>query len=443
MLLIAREPMAYWVGLWLMVSLKGCAVYMLAVLLSATCLRYRPAMRAMCWLLVIASFAWFSLTEYAAGSSRPADFLIAAVPDPVLSLIFHACLGIAAVLLGLVVHSVIRLQLLRRYASPLDVSLSLAHPSGILYGPWMTHRVGLYASAQVTSPTSFGVFTPAIIVPQNTPGTIYRSFTRTAAVHEFITVLRFDALWILLVRLVQCLYFAHPAVWLAFRHYSTAREQVCDLWTLRTLGQAAEYERCLMCLADCSDPIGPMRLDAPMSRGGRSTTHRRIATFQNDDRPRSLSLRATALALFVWMIALSCLAGIEWPHNDWRNGPLLRVEASFVSLSLALALWSGLTIAAIVIRARRPRLALLTDGLAGQSRQTIADCIRWLTREWEDVRPILSLTARRLEPVLVIVLLIAATMMMWIMIGQPDSNVRNSVGIAPEARVYEPRWHQE
>jgi hypothetical protein len=423
-----------------MVSIKCIALYAIGGGVSILFLRHRPAGRAMLWLLVIWSFVWLTVLQAANPDVRPAAALVEALPDGLRMAAGHIYAIVAMALTGCVVNAGIRLRLLRIYSTPMDIHLRLSGDTySTLHCPQLAHQAALYSSGQLAIPTSFGVLAPAIIVPASPPGTIYRHFARAAVVHEFIAVMRFDALWTLLARLVQCLYFAHPVVWLAFCHYCVAREQVCDRWTVRATGNAAEYEGHLLALAgQAVRRPGFMYLDTPMSRGSRAATHRRIANLQHDDYPSAMSIHPAAVALVAWLLLLAGIAGINWPVNRVGTGPVWQLEPMLMGITAAAVAGVGLSAVIVLGRKRRARLVPPIDGLAGQSRATIADCVQWLTREWRDVQMLLGVTARRLEPVLLVALLLAATALLWVVASPSERTDHRPDNVTLEAPLNEP-----
>jgi hypothetical protein len=446
---LATEPLVYWASLWLSVSVKCLFVYIVAGGLCIFLLRHRPAWRATIWLLTLGSFAWLAVLEWAAGT--PPSGMSLARELSGLPLVPAANLYAVAslVLLGLVVHSAIRLRLLRSYALPLDIHLATPPFTGAsgpqrqsieTYMSHLLHEVALCSSGQVAVPTSFGVLNPAIVIPAAPPGAVYRQFARAAVVHEFIAVLRFDALWVLLARLVQCAFFVHPVVWLAFRHYCLAREKVCDCWTVRTTRDAAEYESYLLALHRAARRTGLMWLDTPMTRASDRATRRRITDLQQDDRLESVSIYSVVAVLVAWMLMLAVLAGVDRPMFWTEAGLIWHAPPILIGVTTAVVAGVALIVIALVARARRPRFLPPVEGLAARSRQTLTECMHWLSREWQDVSFVVSLSARRLGPLLFLVLLLALTLTLWRLAGSSDPvDVFDRLG-SGEALPYEPRW---
>ncbi len=407
---MTQQSLAYWAGLWLTVSIKGTAVYLLGTCTNLTLFRHRPAWRAFVWLGAIGSFAWLTILELIGGRQPWLADLVPAT-STVLRLAAHAYLLIAVALIGMIVHSAIRLSLLKTYASPLPVELMMPDANAAGTAAELLKRVRLYSSGQVSVPTSFGVLRPAIALPPAPRGTIYRQLIQAALVFELIVVLRFDALWTLLIRIVQCAYFPHPLVWLANKQLCAAREQACDRWTVRAIADAGGYESDLLAMANTAQvkPV-PMSLDTPMIGAGLSSIHRRIGLMQSDDRPESVSAWPGIAVLVGGMTLLALLASV----GGASSAPVISVRVLLIGITAALSVGVGLAVTVLAAGIRKPQMLPPLDGLAGRSRYTLAECVEHMSRELQDLQLILGTAARRLGPVLLVIGILAATITLWI-----------------------------
>lgn len=403
--------LTHWAAVWLSVGIKSTAACLFAALLATTVLRHRPAWRSFVWLAIIAGLPWLTLLEWLA----PQPALVASVGSvstDLFGLLFQCQILVTLVLAGLVAHSAVRLRMLERYGTRLPIE-SLLHDHDKADGGGLVHHIGLYRSGQIATPTSFGIARPVVILPAQVADTVYRQLVRFGLVHELIAILRFDAMWMLLLRVVQCVYFVQPAAWMAAAGYRRAREETCDRWTVRTTGEIGEYERQLLAITGERHRFVPMSLDTPMVAGSLRRTRRRIARLQHDDRPETVPpLAATCgVTLTMWLLAL--LASVQWDNNVWTLAPAPLVAGSLAAVS------AGLTLGVYILagRGRQPRLTPPVDGLAGRSRQTIAECVCRLAREWEEIQLIARVTARRLEPILWVGIIAAATIGMWLVVG--------------------------
>ncbi|MBI4578413.1 MAG: M56 family metallopeptidase [Planctomycetes bacterium] len=433
-----HDLLARWTGLWLTVSLKCLVVYVVVVGISVAFLRERPSWRAFVWLMTIASFAWLSVLEWSSNGAGAASQWAAGLPHLVLLGVWNAYLAGSVVLAGLVAHSAVRLRLLRTYAATLPADLAGPGSAGLEVASRLFKQIGLYSSGQIEVPTSFGILRPAIVLPLPPSGTIYRHFVRAAIIHELITILRFDALWMLLVRVVQCAFFPHPVVWLAYRRYCVAREQACDRWTVRTTAAATEYDAHLAALARVARPRTLMALDAPMVGTGLAGLRRRLAILREDAPPESLGAWPTTLAVATALLMLAVVASIDWPPTASASQTIVRARPLLMGTTAAITATVGLAAIIAGTRVARPRLVPPVDGLAARSRQTITECVERVAEEWQELQAIVSLTARRLEPILLVLLILAATIGAWIMVSPAEPGPAGH--LPPEVRQLEYRW---
>lgn len=440
---MTHDLLIRWAAVWLTVSLKGVMVFAAAGLLSVSLARHRPAWRSFLWMAVVASFPCLTILEWtSAGSGHPAMALMGGVSDWHLYLAANTYLTVVLILVGLVIHSGIRLHLLRTYSGPLDLRLETLEedePRSQVPTACLLPGTGLYTNGQLSSPTSFGILKPSIIIPEPPVGTIYSQFVRAALVHELIKMLRFDALWTLLARLVQCAFFFHPLVWAAFRQYCLAREQVCDRWTVRTTGEVSEYETHLLAISRSPGRRVPMSIDTPMMGTGPRGLRARIRDLQNYEWPESLPPWPTVAATVGWMLLLAAIAGLTAGPSGDGYGPAVRFWSMLMGAAGAFTAGGVLAGVILIGRSRRARLAPPIDGLAGRSRQTIAECVRRVEREWQDLQAAIGGTARRLEPLFFVLMVIAATLSFWWMATPPGSSGISSTPLS-EAGIRELRW---
>jgi beta-lactamase regulating signal transducer with metallopeptidase domain len=106
----------------------------------------------------------------------------------------------------------------------------------------------LYASLSAQSPLAFGIFRPAIVVPQSLYHHLSRAELQSVLIHETAHIWHKDHLSGLLQRLVTAVYWWNPLARILSAEYSVVREQVSDNYAIRKDG-ARSYARCLVALA--------------------------------------------------------------------------------------------------------------------------------------------------------------------------------------------------
>jgi beta-lactamase regulating signal transducer with metallopeptidase domain len=80
----------------------------------------------------------------------------------------------------------------------------------------------------VAVPTVIGVLRPTILLPLSATTGLTGEEIETILTHELVHIRRCDPIFVLLQRLLEVLFFFHPAVWLLSRRISDVREHCCD-----------------------------------------------------------------------------------------------------------------------------------------------------------------------------------------------------------------------
>lgn len=151
-------------------------------------------------------------------------------------------------------------------------------------------RVGLAASERVVSPIVVGVFRPLIVLPASAVSGMPREMLEWILLHELAHVRRLDNAAILLQRVLECLLFFHPCVWLVSRWVDREREFCCDHFALSHNADCdpAGYAEVLARLAGVALP--PL---APASAMASHAVVHRIRRVLNNRKKRGLGGGAT------------------------------------------------------------------------------------------------------------------------------------------------------
>lgn len=104
-------------------------------------------------------------------------------------------------------------------------------------------RVGLYASCRISSPVSYGILFPKVMIPQDMDILLGEEEVRFIFLHELQHYRRRDAVLNYAACLFQIIYWFNPLIWYGFRLMRKDREIACDHSVIRTVGreQAAAY----------------------------------------------------------------------------------------------------------------------------------------------------------------------------------------------------------
>lgn len=112
----------------------------------------------------------------------------------------------------------------------------------------ISRPVTVLQSREITSPFSFGVFKPKIILPYQANGWA-ESMLEDVLVHELTHIRRLDWPSILLCHLIVSLYWMNPLSWIAIRKLSEEAENSCDSAVLSFGKNSTDYAKNLMLIA--------------------------------------------------------------------------------------------------------------------------------------------------------------------------------------------------
>ena len=99
-------------------------------------------------------------------------------------------------------------------------------------------------SDRITSPLTYGIFKPVILLPKNTDWSDEKKLRHILA-HEFIHIKRFDALTKLLMTFILCVHWFNPLVWVMHMLLSRDLEISCDAGAIKLLGEEAKSDYAL------------------------------------------------------------------------------------------------------------------------------------------------------------------------------------------------------
>lgn len=113
-------------------------------------------------------------------------------------------------------------------------------------------RVALYASCSISSPVSYGLLWPKIIIPQDMDILLKEDDIRFIFLHELQHFRHKDAVLNYISCLLQIVYWFNPLIRHGFRIMQKDREIVCDRSVIRTVGreQAVSYGHTLIRYAE-------------------------------------------------------------------------------------------------------------------------------------------------------------------------------------------------
>ena len=231
-LLLDRLPKRLFTALWLVAAVRLLVPF--SLILPSVPNTPNTAM----WIMDAAEHVRYRLAN-AAG--------LTTAPGPVQTRIFLSVRAVvAAALAGYFILSHIRFLRRCRLALPAE---SPAIPA-IAERFRLRRRVRILVSRRVSSPLTYGVLRPVILLPEGMARG-EDEMLRCALVHEFVHIRRFHVPFKYLLAAVLCLYWFDPLVWLMYALAARDIELVCDREALRLLGGCrADYAMTLIKLEE-------------------------------------------------------------------------------------------------------------------------------------------------------------------------------------------------
>ena len=123
----------------------------------------------------------------------------------------------------------------------------------------LRRRVSIRQSDRISSPLTFGVLRPVILMPKET------DWTNEAALqyvleHEWVHIQRFDTVSKLLLIAVACVHWFNPLVWIMYLLANRDLGLSCDETVVRRFGSGARasYARVLICMEETRSGLTPL-----------------------------------------------------------------------------------------------------------------------------------------------------------------------------------------
>lgn len=114
--------------------------------------------------------------------------------------------------------------------------------------PFDTRSATVLLSDQVSSPVTFGVRKPVILLPDRFPS-LEPALQRAILCHELLHVQRRDWLFTLAEELVRSVFWFHPAIWWLLGEIQLAREQAVDHQVIASTQARDQYLDALLAIA--------------------------------------------------------------------------------------------------------------------------------------------------------------------------------------------------
>ena len=205
----------------------------------------------------------------------------------------------------------------------------------------LRRTIAIRRSGRISSPLTFGVLRPVILMPKKTDWTDETAL-RYVLEHEFVHIQRFDVLSKLLLIAAICVHWFNPLVWVMYVLANRDLELSCDETVLRRFGGdvRAAYARVLIRMEAARGGFAPL-----CNHFGKNAIEERITAIMKTKRITivSLGLAALLVAGTVTVFATSAQGG--------TSGTPVKASSAFAEENAAFA-GSGGTAAGISSKGR-------------------------------------------------------------------------------------------
>lgn len=209
-----------------------------------------------------------------------------------------------------------RLRRYRRGATPFAAELA--------------SRCETLLSSEVTSPVTFGLRRPAILLPEGFPN-LPAPMQEAILCHELLHVERHDWLFTVAEELIRAIFWFHPAIWWLLGEIQLAREQAVDQCVVGTTGARDPYLDALLTVAGAGTTgIAADLAPAPLFLRRRHLKHRVMGILKE----RNMSKRALISALAASVVVLSAACWFVTGAIPLAAAPQMVADAPGVSVNL-------------------------------------------------------------------------------------------------------------
>lgn len=192
----------------------------------------------------------------------------------------------------------------------------------------LRRTIAIRQSGRISSPLTFGVLRPVILMPKKTDWTDETAL-RYVLEHEFVHIQRFDVLSKLLLIAAVCVHWFNPLVWVMYVLANRDLELSCDETVLRRFGGdvRAAYARVLIRMEAARGGFAPL-----CNHFGKNAIEERITAIMKTKRITivSLGLAALLVAGTVTVFATSAQGGTSGTPVK-ASGAFAEENAAFAS----------------------------------------------------------------------------------------------------------------
>lgn len=319
-LAIERLPKKTFLALWAAALARLLAPVSLPSALSIYSLLARRAPAAAEWTAVPALPALPAETGAAAAAAAQQTASAPAAQPPVWTIVWAVGAAVCAVVFAIAYG---RCSREFRASFPVENDVTRrwlqSHP--------LRRTIAIRQSGRISSPLTFGVLRPVILMPKKTDWTDETAL-RYVLEHEFVHIQRFDVLSKLLLIAAVCVHWFNPLVWVMYVLANRDLELSCDETVLRRFGGdvRAAYARILIRMEAARGGFAPL-----CNHFGKNAIEERITAIMKTKRITivSLGLAALLVAGTVTVFATSAQGG--------TSGTPVKASSAFAEENAAFA----------------------------------------------------------------------------------------------------------
>jgi beta-lactamase regulating signal transducer with metallopeptidase domain len=199
-----------------------------------------------------------------------------------------------------------------------------------LQRPGLRRPIQINLSNDIDSPMAAGLGSPIVLIPDRVAAEMADDDLEAIILHELAHLLRWDDWTKLAQKIVQTLFFFHPAVYMVGRQLELERELACDEWVIAQTGAVDRYARCLTRLVQLSNGTATSLIPGVLS--GRKQIFKRFERLLFHTPGEKNGKRSHArLFVLVAMLAVTALLGAQMvPAITVPFKPLTLAELSAV-----------------------------------------------------------------------------------------------------------------
>lgn len=202
----------------------------------------------------------------------------------------------------------------------------------VLINAWIkeqrfTRKIKVMISDKITTPVTFGVLNPKIVLPTNIKFQNNKQL-QYVITHELIHVKRFDSLWKIGSILCLCIHWFNPLVWLMYACINRDMEMACDENVINIYGEAdkPEYAETLLHLAEQNSTFYPL-----YNGFGKKAISERVHGIMKYKKKTIISISLSILSVALIILLVILISGDRKPASKNEEAIKTVVENIYTS----------------------------------------------------------------------------------------------------------------